>query len=267
MITVQELVTPAMAAFWLLNNKSNRPLRASTVNMYARQMTAGQWQLTHQGICLDATGNLVDGQHRLNAVVKSGVAVWILVSRLHEEHTARSLPLDLGAKRTFGDLLQLPPQEVSTVRLIVELTLGGRSRPSMEDTARLCQTLRHVFGQMDKYIMAATAPFRVGVVLSIWMEPERTEEIATQASEFARSENMSQWWPSMEAFTKAAKARPAGYWTSQFVGRKEYVVRWVMALQNPKHTSNRITNDEGQFKTIRRACDEIIAKAAVSVGE
>lgn len=113
--------------------------------------------------------------------------------------------------------------------------------------------------------MNATAPFRVGVALAIWMEPDREIEIVKQASEFTRSENMANWWPSMEAFTKAAKARPAGYWTSQFAGRKEYVIRWVMALQNPKHTSNRITNDEGQFKSIKRACEQIIAKAVVSV--
>jgi D-Tyr-tRNAtyr deacylase len=267
MHTTEELISPAMAEKWLEKNLSNRVLRATTVALYARQMTAGQWLLTHQGICLDATGNLVDGQHRLSAVVKAGVAVWMMVSRMDTEHTARSLPLDLGVKRTFSDLLNLSAQEISTVRLIVELTLGGRTRPSMEDTAKLCKAVRHVFEHMDRHVMNATAPFRVGVALSIWMQPSRADKISKQASEFARSENMSQWWPSMEAFTKAVKSRPAGYWTSTFAGRKEYVIRWVMALLNPMHTSNRITNDEGQFKTIQRACNEIIAKARMSSAE
>lgn len=261
MVSRMLTVTPEWASECLKKNKSNRPVRESTVLVYARQMMAGQWRLTHQGICFDSSGNLVDGQHRLNAVVRANVAVKMLVSVLDSEQTAASLPLDLGVKRTLSDLLDIPAAEISTVRLISELSVGGRVRPSMEDTRRLCNVIKHIIVQMDKHLMNASAPFRLGVVLAVWVEPERTSEILKQASEFLRCENITNWWPSMEAFMKATKTRPPSYWTSQFSAKKEYLTRWFIALQNPSHRVNRITNDEGQFKAIKRACDEIMAKA------
>ena len=37
----------------------------------ARDMKAGHWRLTHQGIAFDPAGVLIDGQHRLWAIVES----------------------------------------------------------------------------------------------------------------------------------------------------------------------------------------------------
>ena len=69
-----------MAAEWLARNTFNRNLSQHSVNRYASDMSAGNWTLTHQGIAFDDQGVLVDGQHRLAAIIKSGVDVRMMVT-------------------------------------------------------------------------------------------------------------------------------------------------------------------------------------------
>jgi hypothetical protein len=73
-------VTPIQAANWLESNKFNRKISDVSVSRYARDMTNGHWTLNHQGIAFDDEGVLVDGQHRLMAIVKSGVTVKMMVT-------------------------------------------------------------------------------------------------------------------------------------------------------------------------------------------
>jgi hypothetical protein len=72
-------VTPDMATKWLEGNTHNRKLRQSHVDKYARDMKAGRWMATHQGIAFDEDGKLIDGQHRLWAVIESGCTVPMMV--------------------------------------------------------------------------------------------------------------------------------------------------------------------------------------------
>jgi hypothetical protein len=69
-------VTPAMADAWLCQcNSHNRKLVDAHVDRLAREMKAGRWRLTHQGIAFSTNRVLLDGQHRLWAVFLSGVTV------------------------------------------------------------------------------------------------------------------------------------------------------------------------------------------------
>jgi hypothetical protein len=67
------LVTPELAASWLDQNSRNRSLSVPRVNVYALDMRKGTWAYNPQPIILTAEGQLLDGQHRLHAVIKSGV--------------------------------------------------------------------------------------------------------------------------------------------------------------------------------------------------
>lgn len=73
-------VSPELAKEWLKSNTFNRKVSQSTVNRYARDMASGNWRLNHQGIAFDGQGVLVDGQHRLEAISKSGATVRIMVT-------------------------------------------------------------------------------------------------------------------------------------------------------------------------------------------
>lgn len=73
-------ITPAMAAEWLERNARNRKVSWDTVDAYARDMRAGNWLVTHQGLAFNKRDELIDGQHRLHAIIRAGVTVMMLVT-------------------------------------------------------------------------------------------------------------------------------------------------------------------------------------------
>ncbi len=68
-------ITPDRAAAWLRKMDKNRALSMRQVNKLAADMKAGQWSLNGQTIKFNRDGKLFDGQHRLQAVMKSGCAI------------------------------------------------------------------------------------------------------------------------------------------------------------------------------------------------
>lgn len=97
-------VTPETAKKMLYKNAVNRPLKEMTVDIYTRQMMAGLWrEETGEAIKLATDGSLLDGQHRLYAVVNANVVLkFLLVEGLDKEIFK---VLDTGTKRTAGDAL------------------------------------------------------------------------------------------------------------------------------------------------------------------
>lgn len=74
--TEWKVVTPAMATKWLEEgNTHNRKVRDSVVMRYAADMKAGRWKQTHQGIAFNGDGTLLDGQHRLFAIIEADTEV------------------------------------------------------------------------------------------------------------------------------------------------------------------------------------------------
>lgn len=97
------LVTPETAARWLALNKINRTVREKVVDIYARDMAEGRWELTGSPIQFDKSGNLIDGQHRLYACIKAQLPVMFVVVR--GLASSAQLVIDSGAKRTSADSL------------------------------------------------------------------------------------------------------------------------------------------------------------------
>jgi hypothetical protein len=79
--TVMTFVTPEMAKNWIAkNNEGNRRVRSTDVEILAGEIAGGGYEPTHQGIAFYEDGSLADGQHRLHAIVKANVGVWINVT-------------------------------------------------------------------------------------------------------------------------------------------------------------------------------------------
>lgn len=76
-----ETVTPDAAREMLTRNTRNRPVSRSHVLRLAALIKSGLWRVTGQGIAFAVDGTLVDGQHRLLAIIEAGVAVRIGVTR------------------------------------------------------------------------------------------------------------------------------------------------------------------------------------------
>jgi len=97
------LVTPELAKYYLESNVKNRSVRDRHVVKMISDMTNKRWEETHMGIGFDENGVLVDGQHRLYAIIQSNTPQWILITTGLSEN-ARSV-IDIGAKRKAADFL------------------------------------------------------------------------------------------------------------------------------------------------------------------
>lgn len=97
-------VDPDMARRMLAHNKINRNIRPAKVNTYASDMTAGRWTIDTNAICTDPDGYLLNGQHRLNAVIKSGTTVLFAIMRNVPRDAMKNM--DTGAARSPGDTLR-----------------------------------------------------------------------------------------------------------------------------------------------------------------
>lgn len=119
--TQQMNVTPEQAHAWLdehykrLETKKfvQRPVTTSVVNRYAADMIHGSWLLGPQPIAFDLAGNLLDGQHRLEAVRKSRKTVPMMVSTGWPVNTAGNGAIstmdtiDRGKIRSVGQMMHL----------------------------------------------------------------------------------------------------------------------------------------------------------------
>ncbi len=96
-----ETVTPELAEQWLTKNTDNRKIRRNIAERFGRDMSEGNWRENGEGICFAEDGTLINGQHRLTAVVLSYTSVPMLVVRelpMNSQDT-----MDDGAKRTMAD--------------------------------------------------------------------------------------------------------------------------------------------------------------------
>ncbi len=98
--------TPEQAKKLLEKNSMNRPPRQKVVDFYAKEMVDGNWQAdTGETIKFAKSGKLLDGQHRLLAVIKSGIGQWFHFVHGLDENTFKVL--DTGAKRSTGNIFDI----------------------------------------------------------------------------------------------------------------------------------------------------------------
>jgi hypothetical protein len=94
-------VTPELARQWLEADQHNRQIRPTHVRTLAREMTEQRWRATHQGIAFSDHGRLIDGQHRLQAIVMSDVPAMLMVFVDMPDDMFGAL--DRGARRKHAD--------------------------------------------------------------------------------------------------------------------------------------------------------------------
>jgi hypothetical protein len=98
------MISPAVAREYLTHNVRNyRKFSEWTANKYARDMQLGRWHWNAVPIAFDEHGHLIEGQHRMHAVIISGVTVPMQVAWGLDERAAETF--DIGRPRTIGDAL------------------------------------------------------------------------------------------------------------------------------------------------------------------
>lgn len=98
-------ITPEIATNYLNKNPKNRNMNMRTVSSYARQMKNGSWQMNGESIKLDENNQLIDGQHRMSAVVKAGIPVDMMVTFGIPTDAIKTI--DTGKPRSNADHLRI----------------------------------------------------------------------------------------------------------------------------------------------------------------
>jgi len=187
----KEKITPAIAASYLQKNTNNRPLNARRVAEITKEITSGRWQLTHQGIAFARDGRLIDGQHRLTAIVAAGVTVDVMVARDCDEDTFHVI--DVGGKRTAADVLSIVGEKNSTrVAAALAAAITGPIAASVSKTAVLEMSMTPK-GDMAREISGvskSTPSAVVGAALrGIWAGSLKFDD----AKDFCRRYHENDW--------------------------------------------------------------------------
>ena len=184
----RRFISPPEAESILSRMAGNRKRRKTYVDTLAADMRAGRWVDTHEPIAMSVDGNLIDGQHRLAAVVLSGVGqcFWVAVYDTHQ--TAIGLPIDRGVQRNNADLLGLDLRVARIANAIYCYGVAGvaTARPDqIGDVAVKCRE------QIEAVILAArtnkrvkgSAAARAAVAVNLLRFPDCGEDLLR---EFAR---------------------------------------------------------------------------------
>lgn len=128
------VVSPKLAAEFLGKNTRNRKLRKWYAVALSEAIKRGEWIVSHQGIAFSESGALLDGQHRLQAVVLSGISVTMLLVTGIDD--AAFQIIDRGMGRTYTDVTGLP-KKTAELAAIAARYLYKTSKPSPQQVITL----------------------------------------------------------------------------------------------------------------------------------
>lgn len=179
-----ETITPELAEKYLATQKVNRKPTRHRIKDYAERMLRGEWEIS-QPIQFTDEGDLFDGQHRLLAVIESGVTCDFIIMRGLPSKTR--LYVDLGQARKTNQIAEimgigsslnsklattkamligqtLKPKNKSADKEGLKLRTGGaRMTFSPHKTIELYLKHQEAIDFADRLTTPATAPVR-GVV-------------------------------------------------------------------------------------------------------
>lgn len=169
------MVSPALAEEILKLNTNNRRLRPTVIDRYAEIIKSGKWEITPQGIVISNTGVLLDGQHRLLAIIKADAAVPMFIWSNVEEEVYKVL--DRGIARTTADALREDRDLTETAALLSDIY--GRGPRTDAKVAVMLDVIREPFetlmthGGKKKAKVVTSVAFRAAATVRILgnMEP------------------------------------------------------------------------------------------------
>ena len=126
-------ITPAAAKKLLEYNIENRALNSIHVDELAREMKSGRWKINGDTIRISDTGKIIDGQHRLVAVVKTGITIqsWVIEGLPDDVFDT----IDLNKRRSGGDTLgcmgEINAYRLNSALILVDKYMTGRVEKSV----------------------------------------------------------------------------------------------------------------------------------------
>jgi hypothetical protein len=108
-----EIITPEIAKAYLATSRLNRAKSSGKIKKYAGILTSGKWRFNGDTIRFNKNGQLMDGQHRLEACIASGVSFKTLVVRGLDDDTFSTM--DQGMFRGLRHMLDCKGESHTSV--------------------------------------------------------------------------------------------------------------------------------------------------------
>lgn len=179
---------------WLLSmNTNNRHLRKTHVAWLENAIAAKEFILTGHGITISKEGKLLDGQHRLLAIVnQSYPPVPLLVVTGLEEKS--QMYIDQHAKRSLSDMLRLSLDKSVTNQMTAVLTfllkvnqrdgtfsLKGKTKPSLQEVYdKMAETMDDITVVLDATGKHVRAAVTAAIYHYYLQDPDAAIELAMQ---------------------------------------------------------------------------------------
>ena len=100
-----ELITPQIAVEMLAKNTNNRKLKPTVVQKYKEDLLNDRWIPGTCMLIFSEDGTLLDGQHRLKAIIEADKPANMIVSRGVSKDASRVI--DSGSTRTISDMFKI----------------------------------------------------------------------------------------------------------------------------------------------------------------
>lgn len=164
------LVTPNQAKSWLESKGNNRKLSLTHVRYLVNEIKSGRWRLTHQGIAFGDDGRLLDGQHRLAAIIEAGMATNMMVS--YDVPIGEFAIIDRGMPRNISTITGIPKFGAECYQFMIALARNKTSKPSPDDIFSIHKYLSKITGTLQSVCNTATrffssAPIRTAALVSL----------------------------------------------------------------------------------------------------
>lgn len=255
-------VTADIAESYLSTSNVNRKRKEKTVIAYAREMLAGNWQLNGETLIFNRDGCLIQGHHRMNAVlaaakVKPMIEVPMLVVRGVDVEAFDTL--DQGSKRSVADVLYIRGESyhivlASVVRYIGVIEQGGHwnaqfSVREIEAGLAAHSRARYWSRELGKSPVRRFMPSMFASVLTLADEKHSTRKAQEFFNKVESGESLADGDPALtlrrrflEARSKRAATRMTGAaalhyicaaWNHNLAGEPLYKLIWRENLPAP----------------------------------
>lgn len=246
------MIGPTLAKLLLELNTHNRRISPAVVEKYGREIANDEWYPTPAGIGIDEHGVLVDGQHRLQAIVNTGATVPMLVVFGLPSNSQQKV--DRQNRRSLFDVITLAG--ITTDRKAVQIAsvLARRSLgttiPADSDVKQALLTHEDAIYAVIKRVPAHKAGVcAAGVMAALtiaWeMDDDKTEQFidkVVEPTQIANDDPRWRFWKWLQAPMRAGghmrqvrdfKAT-CGCVNAFFAGRKMNQVREADDIEMPE---------------------------------
>ncbi len=218
-------VTPACAAEWLKANKHNRPVRRRHVEFLASEIENGNWQMNGQPLVISENEEILDGQHRLLAVIEAGLPIKTFV--VYGISPKAFSTIDTGAPRTGVDALSLNHPGVPS-NIIKAVSAAVTWCYKME---------KHFSGKITRISNTESLAY-IDAHRSLWHCAEMLAGYPTDA----RPVSLAMGTASYEMFQRKHQEKAAEFMRRFFTGEQlgvsdpEYILRGLLARDSTRLT-------------------------------